>query len=205
MARWLAKTLSPENRRRLEDVVALRSWIDGSRPVLRVDAALERRAFSDDFQPLDLRRIAVVLPADKTGDAVTLLHASAFKDPMIRFRAYPITTAIHRDHVDGPHEESFIGTGRRILEPLQVIELLLPRQAAIGGGAGDGAVRSTVRGVAEGADPADRVARQEQHVYTSVPQGCHAMVLAHIPVFVVPGTDEGLALEASLGREHVAV
>ena len=58
---------------------------------------------------------------------------------------------------------------------------------------------------AEGRHPADGVAREEQQVHARVAHRFDASILADVPVFVVADADERLALQAAVGREHVAV
>ena len=58
---------------------------------------------------------------------------------------------------------------------------------------------------AERRDPADGVAREEQQVHAGVAHLLDAAELADVPVFVVADADERLALQAAVGREHVAV
>ena len=139
-----AQPLRPENGRRIEHEVTLRPRINRRRPVLRMDAALEGSALGNDFQTVDLGRIAMVFPTDKPWNTVTLFHASAFEDPMVRLRANPIATTIHRNHVDGSHELPFIRAWRNVFEPHQVIKFLLPRQPAIRRSASDSAIRLAV-------------------------------------------------------------
>ena len=58
---------------------------------------------------------------------------------------------------------------------------------------------------AERRDPADGVAREEQQVHAGVAHPLDAPELADVPVLVVADADERLALQAAIGREHVAV
>ena len=53
--------------------------------------------------------------------------------------------------------------------------------------------------------PADRVAREEQQVHAGVAHLLDAAELADVPVLVVADAEERLALQAAIGREHVAV
>ena len=91
------QVLAPEDGRGVEDEIVLGAGIDRCGPMLWPSASLQRCSFTDDFQTGNVgRRIAVIFPADQAGDAISLLHSRAFKDPMVGLGADPITAAIDR-------------------------------------------------------------------------------------------------------------
>ena len=70
--------------------------------MLRIDPALQRRPFRQDFKPRNIgRRITVVLPTDQAGDRLSLRHSGTGKDPVIGIGANPITTTVDRFNIAG--------------------------------------------------------------------------------------------------------
>src|SRR5690606_19732312 len=142
--------------------------VDRRGPMRRSDATAEGISFGDDFEPVDLGGHAVELPADQPGNDLALLHAGAFEDPMIGPGDDPVAATVDRTDVAGAHQQAFVGTAMRERPEVFVTFDGVPIVGSVGTAAKDDAVRSPVVTLAEGADPADTVARQEQEVHPFV-------------------------------------
>src|SRR5690606_13825553 len=113
VARRRAQALRPEDRRGVEDEVPLRPRIDRGGPLLRLASFAPGCAAGDHFQPVNVRRVAVVLPTDEPRNAVSLLHAGAGEDPMIGPRDGPVAAAVDRMHVASADQVSLVRPAMR--------------------------------------------------------------------------------------------
>src|SRR5262245_39225577 len=77
--------------------------------------------------------------------------------------------------------------------------------AAVRTAARDDPVGTPVAAGPERGHPADRIARKEEQADAFVPHPLDAAILPDVPVLIVADAEERLALEAPVGREHVAI
>ena len=75
----------------------------------RLFATAPYRSLSYDFQPGLFGGGSVVFPANEATNALTLFHAGALVNPMVRFGAGPIAATVEGDNASGPNYVTFIG------------------------------------------------------------------------------------------------
>src|SRR5687767_6677452 len=97
ITRWRTQSNRPPNSGRVEDVVALRPGVNrgGVLHPLR-SAATEYRSFGQNFEPGNIRRFAVVFPADQARNRISVLHARAFEKPVLLIDAPPVSHPVKR-------------------------------------------------------------------------------------------------------------
>ena len=147
----------------------------------------------------------MVFPADQARNAFARLHAGAGEQPMVRLLAGPVAAAVHRLDVARPHQQPLVGT---VVRERPVFLFAVDRVLLLGAvrsAPEDDPVRPAVAALPIRRDPANGIAREEQHVHPRVAQPLHAAELREVPVLVVTDAEEGFALQPAVGREEVAV
>ena len=67
------------------------------------------RSLGHDFQPGLFGGGSVVFPANEATNALTLFHAGALVNPMVRLGASPIAATVEGYNASGPNYVTFIG------------------------------------------------------------------------------------------------
>ena len=75
----------------------------------RLFATAPYRSLSYDFQPGLFGGGSMVFPANQTTNALTLFHAGALVNPMLRLGASPIATTVEGYNTSGSNDVTFIG------------------------------------------------------------------------------------------------
>ncbi len=111
MARRTRQILAPPDRRRIEHEVVFRTGVNGGCPLLWIHSPLQCRSFGDDLQTRNVFRwISVILPPDQAGDGLAFLHPGSIEDPVVRFRADPVTASVHGIDVSRTHQVTLVWT-----------------------------------------------------------------------------------------------
>ena len=160
--RRIGKPLRPEDRRGIENEVALGAGVDGGGPLLRLLSTDQRRPRPNDLEAGDVGRwVAVIFPANEAGDPVPRFHAGAGEDPVVGLRADPVAAAVDRLDVAGPHQIALVGA---LLREGAVDAGTLEgrrRVAAIRAAAEHDPVVAAVMALAQRRHPADGVAGEK--------------------------------------------
>ena len=195
VTRRTRQILAPENGGGIEDEIILGARIDGSGPLLRLSSANQGGSLANDFQSGDIaRRISMILPADKSGDPIPLLHSGTSKHPMLGIRANPVSPSVNGFNIAGTDQIAFIWTTMRKGAIQFLSQLGIRVLATIGTTPEQNAICPTIDTVTKGAHPTDGISRKEQQIHTRIPEFDHAFILAEIPIFIVADTQERLAL-----------
>ena len=205
VARRISERLSPPDCRGVEHEVILRAGIDRRRPLLGIYAALPGCAASNDLQSGDIRGVAMVLPANKAGTRVTVFQPTAIKHPVVRSCHGPVAAAVHGLDIASPHQQTFIRASMRKRTVFLFPQCCVAVFSSVRTSAEEDSIWLAGRAVSQRAHPAHAVAGQKQQTDSFIPHSSDAVMLAAIPVFIVPDADERLALQAPVRREHVAV
>ena len=204
--RRIGKPLGPEDRRGIENDIALRAGVDRGGPLLRLLSADECRPRPDNLEAGDVgRRVAVILPADEAGDPVPRFHPGAGKNPVVGLRADPVAAAVDRLDVAGPHQIALVGAlfRERPVHPGALEGR--GRVAAVRAAAEHDPVVAAIMAGAQRRHPADGVAGEKQEAHSRVSHLHDRIKLPPVPVFIVADAEEGFALEPPVRGEQVAV
>ena len=202
----LGQTVGPPAGSGVEDDVRLRAWIRrrGVNAAVGFSRGVLRGAGGHDFEALNWRRISVPLPADESGDAITLLHAGVPVNPMVGPRANPVGPTGDRPGAVGA--DQFIGVGPFVLERTHGHELTGASRRAVH----THPLKGPQLGVALQDASADGVARKEAHADASQNRRLDIAVHLDRPVLVMADAQEAIgaqqtrAVEMRVGIRDVA-
>src|SRR5690606_9562593 len=186
MTWWMTQSLTPKDGGGIEDKVVFGSRIDHRCPFLGRNATSPYHPPGHFFQSWYIWWIPVVLPADQSGDCLSVFDPRIFKYPMTVIGDFPIPASVLRTDIADTHKVTFIGTslGKR---SMPFFPQVCPRVVS--------AVRSSpinssiFHSFAVGRkrrNPADCIPRKKHQTHSGVPHFYNAFILPDVPVFIVP-------------------
>jgi hypothetical protein len=134
--------------------------------------------------------IAVEFPADKAGDAIALLHAGAFKEPVLGFGAGPVAAAVEGDY--GARADDVALVRARVFkgaEHLGIGVFLLLAELTVAGLAGKSAVGITAGVCGKRGDHVDVIGGEPKHAKAVLNGLFDVVELAQVPVFIMADAD----------------